>query len=236
MHLQFRAVAEVRHVNGRRYFVFHTLPGLSLWQRTFERDFWGEAPGWDNGHSINAKRWTSTLWLIVFALLWTGIVEKFIKKFEFLRPSSSYRLPFITRCSLLIDLRPLEVQFCSLLTSFLCKVNIEQSALWNSSLFELNNRFLHEIIAWKLCNITKVFRWNGSHLTTEKPDYFVNFEEITLTTGFYWLSMDSNDIFSSKCFWKLLICFQNHFGKEKPLKKLDHIESFQVDSCEFILS
>lgn len=111
MHLQFRAVAEVQHVNGHGYFMFYTIPGLSLGARRagngLVKGIFEERPGWDNGHSINAKRWTSTLWLIVFAGLWTGIAEKFIKKFEFLRSSSSYRLPFITRRSLLIDLRPL---------------------------------------------------------------------------------------------------------------------------------
>lgn len=77
--------------------------------------------GWDNGHSINAKRWTSTLWLIMFARLWTGIAEKFIGKFDFLRPRSVYRLPFITRRSVLIDLRPLDAfrGAISLATDFL---------------------------------------------------------------------------------------------------------------------
>lgn len=51
------------------------------------------------------ERWTSTLWLIVSVRLWTGIVEKFIANFELLRPGSSYRGPFITCRSVLIDLR-----------------------------------------------------------------------------------------------------------------------------------
>lgn len=33
MHLQFRAVAEVQHVNGRGYFMFYMNPGLSLGAR-----------------------------------------------------------------------------------------------------------------------------------------------------------------------------------------------------------